>query len=74
VRRDLVRERAQHLQGHPNRVPNVRAELKQSLHAPYPKVGAYLRSVVTGHYRYYGVLMYGPAPSAFLQALERTWH
>jgi len=32
----------------------VRIELKRRLHDPVPEVGAYLRSVVTGHYRYYG--------------------
>jgi group II intron reverse transcriptase/maturase len=55
------------------KIQAVRAELKQRLHDPVPKVGAYLRSVVTGHYRYYGVPMNGPALSAFRLAIERTW-
>jgi len=36
------------------KVQAVRIELKRRLHDPVPEVGAYLRSVVTGHYRYYG--------------------
>ncbi|MEK9133380.1 MAG: group II intron reverse transcriptase/maturase, partial [Pseudomonadota bacterium] len=51
----------------------VRAELKRRLHDPVPEVGAYLRSVVTGHFRYFGVPMNGPALSAFRQAVARTW-
>jgi len=44
----------------------VKAQLKRRLHNPLPQVGAYLRSVVLGHVRYYGVPMNGPAsaPSA----------
>jgi group II intron reverse transcriptase/maturase len=52
----------------------VRAELKQRLHDAVPKVGAYLRSVVLGHNRYYGVPMNGPALGAFRNAVSRIWH
>ena len=33
----------------------VKAELKRRLHDPIPEQGAYLRSIVLGHNRYYGV-------------------
>jgi group II intron reverse transcriptase/maturase len=51
----------------------VRTELKRRLHDPVPEVGAYLRSVVTGHYRYYGVPMNGHALGAFRNAIAHTW-
>jgi group II intron reverse transcriptase/maturase len=55
------------------KLQSVRAELKRRLHDSVPEVGAYLRSVVTGHFRYYGVPRNGPALSAFRQAIARTW-
>jgi len=51
----------------------VKAELKRRLHDPVPEVGAYLRAVVMGHNRYYGVPMNGPALGAFRHALVRLW-
>jgi hypothetical protein len=36
-------------------------------------VGAYLRSVVGGHVRYYGVPMNGSSMSAFRLAIGRLW-
>src|SRR5258708_35783755 len=51
----------------------VRAELKRRLHNAVPEVGAYLRSVVMGHFRYYGVPMNGPALGAFRDAIARIW-
>jgi hypothetical protein len=35
----------------------VKAELWRRMHDPIPEVGKWLRSVVGGHVRYYGVLM-----------------
>jgi RNA-directed DNA polymerase len=55
------------------KVQSVRAELKRRMHDPVPVVGAYLRSVVTGHFRYYGVPMNGPALGAFRDTIARTW-
>jgi hypothetical protein len=43
----------------------VKAELRQRLHDPIPKVGAWLRSVVLGHLQYYGVPMNLPALFTF---------
>jgi RNA-directed DNA polymerase len=51
----------------------VKAELRQRLHEPIPVVGAYLRSVVGGHVRYYGVPMNGSSVGAFRQAIGRLW-
>jgi hypothetical protein len=39
------------------------------LHEPIPTVRAYLRSVVLGHVRYYGVPMNGPAIGTFRLAV-----
>ncbi len=51
----------------------LKVELRRRLHEPIPEVGAYLRSVVLGHFRYYGVPMNGPALSAFRTAVGRVW-
>ena len=51
----------------------VKATLRHHLHRPIPEQGAYLRQVVTGHFRYYGVPMNGPALTAFRTAVGRLW-
>ena len=51
----------------------VKAELWRRLHEPIPVVGIYLRSVVEGHVRYYGVPMNGGSVGAFRQAIGRLW-
>jgi RNA-directed DNA polymerase len=51
----------------------VKAELKARMHDPIPEVGKYLRSVVLGHVRYYGVPMNGPAITAFRRAVGLVW-
>jgi RNA-directed DNA polymerase len=51
----------------------VKAQLRSRMHDPIPLVGAYLRSVVLGHVRYYGVPMNGPAIGAFRLAVGRLW-
>ena len=55
------------------KLKEVKAELWRRLHAPIPETGAYLRSVVLGHYRYYGVPRNGPALGAFRYAITRLW-
>jgi RNA-directed DNA polymerase len=35
----------------------VKAQLRRRLHEPVPEIGSYLRAVVQGHVRYYGVPM-----------------
>jgi group II intron reverse transcriptase/maturase len=55
------------------KVKAVGTVLRQRLHRPVPEVGAYLRAVLSGHVRYYGVPMNGRALSAFRAALVRLW-
>lgn len=43
------------------------------MHRPVPEQGAYLRSVVMGHVRYYGVPMNGAALGVFRMAIGRLW-
>ena len=51
----------------------VYQELKHRMHDPIPEQGAYLRSVVGGHIRYYGVPMNGPSVSAFRKEVCHLW-
>jgi group II intron reverse transcriptase/maturase len=51
----------------------VNVVLRQRMHLPIPEQGAYLRVVVLGHNRYYGVPMNGPALSAFRWGIGRVW-
>jgi group II intron reverse transcriptase/maturase len=52
----------------------VKTELRQRLHYPIPEVGQWLRSVVSGHFRYYGVPMNAPALHIFRFQTGRLWH
>jgi RNA-directed DNA polymerase len=51
----------------------VKAELRRRMHDPVPEQGAYLRSVLLGHNRYYGVPRNGPSLVAFRNELPRLW-
>ena len=52
----------------------VKAELQRRMHDPIPEVGRWLRSVVGGHIRYYGVPMNSPALHTFRFQVGRLWH
>ena len=52
----------------------VKAELQRRMHEPIPEVGKWLRSVVSGHFRYYGVPMNEPALRIFRFQVGRLWH
>ncbi len=52
----------------------VKAELRRRMHLPIPEQGAYVRSVVSGHLRYFGVPRNGPAIRLFRQEVGRLWH
>src|SRR5438093_7382372 len=52
----------------------VKIELKRRMHDPIPEVGRWLRSVVSGHIRYYGVPMNRPALQLFRFQVGRLWH
>jgi group II intron reverse transcriptase/maturase len=51
----------------------LKDELRRRMHTPIPEQGAYLRSVLLGHFRYYGVPLNGPALCAFRAAVVRLW-
>jgi RNA-directed DNA polymerase len=51
----------------------VKTELRRRLHTPIPEQGAYLRAVLLGHTRYYGVPRNAPRLHAFRHALVRLW-
>jgi group II intron reverse transcriptase/maturase len=51
----------------------VKAELLRRMRLPVPEVGGYLRAVVLGHLRYYGVPMNYEHLRAFRWAVGRLW-
>jgi RNA-directed DNA polymerase len=51
----------------------LKEELRRRMHTPIREQGAYLRSVLLGHFRYYGVPMNGPALGAFRKAAGYLW-
>ncbi len=56
-----------------SKLKDVKAELRKRLHDSIPEQGAYLRSVVAGHTRYFGVPMNGPALGTFYMEVCRMW-
>jgi group II intron reverse transcriptase/maturase len=68
VVRHTMRQRGQ------AKLQQVKAELRRRMHQSVPEQGAYLRSVILGHVRYYGVPMNTRAISAFRLAVGRLWH
>jgi len=68
VARQTERRRAQ------AKLKEIKAELRRRLHVPVPDVGQWLRSVVTGHYRYYGVPGNYKALAGFRDQIGRLWH
>jgi group II intron reverse transcriptase/maturase len=67
VLRQTMRQRLQ------AKLREVKAELRRRMHLPIPEQGAYLRSVVAGHVRYYGVPMNGWAIGIFRYAVGWLW-
>jgi len=55
------------------KLKEVYAELRKRMHDSIPEQGAYLRSVVAGHTRYYGIPMNGPSISIFRKEVCRLW-
>jgi hypothetical protein len=68
VLRQTIRQRLQAKLG------EVTAELRRRLHDPVPQTGKWLRSVVEGHIRYYGVPMNTPALHLFRFQVGWLWH
>ena len=52
----------------------VKTELRRRMHHPIPDMGQWLRSVVSGHSRYYGVPMNAPALHIFRFQVGWLWH
>lgn len=48
-------------------------EMKRRMHIPIPEQGQWLRSVLMGHYQYYGVPRNYPAMGTFRQEVVRLW-
>lgn len=67
VLRQTIRRRLQ------AKLNEVKAELRRRMHRPICDMGAWLRSVVSGHFRYYGVPMNGPALRTFRRQVARLW-
>jgi RNA-directed DNA polymerase len=68
VLRQTIRKRLQ------AKLSEVTAELKRRMHDPIPEVGKWLRSVVGGHIRYYGVPMNIRAVHLFRFQVGWLWH
>jgi len=68
VLRQTIRKRLQ------AKLNEVKAELQRRMHEPIPEQGKWLRAVVGGHFRYYGVPMNQPALSLFRFQVGRLWH
>jgi group II intron reverse transcriptase/maturase len=68
VLRQTIRKRLQ------AKLNEVKAELRRRMHDPIPAVGKWLRSVVEGHFRYYGVPMNRQALSLFRFQVGWLWH
>jgi len=49
----------------------VKAQLKRRMHHPVPEVAKWMRGVVAGHNRYYGVPMNSPA--LYLFRFQTVW-
>ncbi|MGH7435594.1 MAG: reverse transcriptase domain-containing protein [Polyangiaceae bacterium] len=67
VLRQTIRKRLQ------AKLNEVKTELRRRMHRPIREMGAWLRSVVTGHFRYYGVPMNQPALGTFRDQVGRLW-
>jgi RNA-directed DNA polymerase len=68
VLRQTIRKRQQ------AKLNSVKAELRQRMHAPIQDTGKWLRSVVSGHIRYYGVPMNSHALRTFRFKIGWLWH
>jgi group II intron reverse transcriptase/maturase len=55
------------------KLAEVKVELRRRMHLPVPVQGAWLRSVLLGHYQYYGVPLNGKALQRFRKEVARMW-
>ena len=68
VLRQTIRKRLQ------AKLSEVKTELRRRLHDPVPEVGQWLRAVVSGHLRYYGVPSNRYALAHFRFTVGKFWH
>ena len=68
VLRQTIRKRLQ------AKLNEVKAELRRRMHEPILEQGKWLRAVVGGHFRYYGVPMNQPALTMFRFRVGWLWH
>src|SRR5438034_713330 len=68
VVRQTIRKRVQ------AKLSEVKAELQRRLHEPIPVVGAWLRQIVSGHTRYYGVPMNSSVIAMYRFQVGWLWH
>jgi hypothetical protein len=66
--RQTIRKRWQ------TKLNEVKAELRRRMHEPIPAQGKWLRAVVGGHFRYYGVPMNQPVLTIFRFRVGGCWH
>jgi RNA-directed DNA polymerase len=55
------------------KLAEVKAQLRQRQHKAIPEQGTWLRSVLLGHYQYYGVPLNAKALERFQRAVTRLW-
>jgi group II intron reverse transcriptase/maturase len=68
ILRQTIRKRLQ------AKLREVKTELRRRMHDPIPETGQWLRSVVAGHIRYYGVPTNSSALQLFRFRVGRYWH
>lgn len=56
------------------KLKEIKIEIRRRMHDPVPEVGKWLKSVLIGHYRYYGVPGNFPALDAFRYHVTTYWH
>ncbi len=56
-----------------NKLAELKVTMKERLHWSIPDVGKWLKSVLTGHYRYYGVPWNGKSLTRFRSVIMRMW-
>jgi RNA-directed DNA polymerase len=56
------------------KLQQVKIELRRRMHDPIPEVGAWLQSVVSGHFRYFGVPGNRHALAHFRFTVSNLWH
>jgi RNA-directed DNA polymerase len=55
------------------KLAEIKAELRRRMHLPVPVQGAWLRSVLQGHYQYYGVPLNSKALQQFREEVSKMW-